>query len=110
MLSSCRLSSQLDRAAAPPYGEYQGAYLHPRAQIKTYVRVVFSKSTWLKGTIEKHTLAAVKEAQADFIVKSGQATGVHMSPFQVLSLDSVLCSCCGLRARVEAGVRVVRCH
>ena len=53
------------------------------------MRVVFSKSTWLKGTIEKHTLAAVKDSQADFIVKAGQATGVHMSPFQVLGHHSL---------------------
>ena len=53
----------------------------PGTQVKTYVRVVFSKSTWLKGTIEKGTLSAVKEAQADFIVK---ANAPSASPFQVL--------------------------
>ena len=69
----------------PPSGSSSA----PCAQIKTYVRVVFSKSTWLKGTIEKHTLAAVKDSQADFIVKAGQATGIHMSPFQVLGQHSL---------------------
>ena len=50
--------------------------------MKTYARVVFSKSTWLKGTIEKHTASAVKEAQADFIVKANRSA---QSPFQVTS-------------------------
>ena len=53
--------------------------------MKTYARVVFSKSTWLKGTIEKHTASAVKESQADFIVK---ARGSSVSPFQVPLLDT----------------------
>ena len=57
--------------------------------MKTYARVVFSKSTWLKGTIEKHTASAVKEAQADFIVKANRSA---QSPFQVtVSACSLKC-------------------
>ena len=89
-------------------GPWLAAHCWRCAQIKTYVRVVFSKSTWLKGTIEKHTLAQVKDSQADFIVKAGQATGVHLSPFQVsvristLLMGQVNCTSAG-QERTQLG-------